>query len=181
MAENVKMLRANVGIYLAYPEAFADPSNPTAAELNDQFVYGTNEDGMVFNISCAVLDDYTMNMSDPEMDDSISVCDIGNVETPTFDTYEVELNFFRDEDVDALGVYNLARDLHLGVDRPFYAIKRIGKAQNAQFLTDGSDVISMYGVSTDYPVDVADDNAMLQFGGRYKTTGSLNTNYIVTA
>lgn len=181
MAENVKLLRGNVGIYMAYPEAFADPANPTAAELNDQFAYGTNETGMVFNISCAVLDDYTLNMSDPEMDDSLSICDIGNVETPTFDTYEAELNFFRDEDIDALGVFNLARDLHLGVDRPFWLIKRVGKPQNALFLTDGSDSLSMFGVTTDYPVDVADDNSMLQFGGRYKTTGELNINHIVTA
>ena len=74
-----KLLRANVGIWAAYPEAFEDPENPTAAELNDWFEYGTNEDAMVFNISCAILDDYTLNMADSDTDDSMSICDIGTV------------------------------------------------------------------------------------------------------
>jgi hypothetical protein len=176
-----KLLRANVQILAAYPEAFADPTAPTAAELNDQFAYGTNEDAMVFNISCAILDDYTLNMSDPETDDSISICDIGNVETPTFDNYEASLDGFRDRSVTDNGVFNLFFDLFKGVDRPFFLIKRIGKAQNAAYLTNGSDVISMYGVKTDFPVDLVEDNTMLQFGARFKTTGDLNTNYSVVS
>lgn len=34
---NEKLLPANVTLLLAYPEAFADPAEPTAAELNAQF------------------------------------------------------------------------------------------------------------------------------------------------
>src|SRR5688572_15995544 len=94
-----KLLRANVGIYAAYPEAFANPATPTAAELNAQFVYTTTETNMVFNISCAVLDDYTLNMSDSDTDDSLSICDVGNVESPTFQNYEASLDGFRDKTV----------------------------------------------------------------------------------
>lgn len=179
MANNEKLLRGNVTILLAYPEAFADPEEPTAAELNDVFEYSTNEDALVFDVSCATLDDYTMNMSDPETDDTMTVCDIGQTETPTFDNYEVSLDFLRDESVTANGVFNLARDLTLTADRPFWAIKRIGKPQGAAFDTDGSDVISMYGVITDIPTNLIEDNTLLKHGARFKNTGDININYSV--
>ena len=51
----------------------------------------------------------------------------------------------------------------------------------ASVLTDGSDVISMYGLITDNPVDVVEDNANVKFGARFKTTGDLNTNFSVVA
>lgn len=179
MANFQKLLRANVTILAAYPEAFADPANPTAAELNDQFVYGTNEDAMVFNISCSILDDYTLNMADSDTDDSMSICDIGNVSSPTFANYEVSLDHFRDRDVDANGVFNMAFDIFKGPDRPFYIIKRIGYAQNAAFAA--GQTISMYGVDTDFPVDLVEDNTMLQFGSRFKPNGNLNINYELAA
>lgn len=181
MGDNQKVLRANVTILAAYPEAFADPANPTADELNNVFVYGANEEAMVFDISCATLDDYTLNLTDSDTDDELSVCDIGNSSTPTFYNYEAELDFFRDKSVTDNGVFNLAWRLFRGVDRPFWLIKRIGKAQGAQFLTDGSDVISMYGVTTDLPTDVVEDNANAKFGARFKTTGQVNVNYSVVA
>jgi len=174
-----KVLRGNVRILAAYPEAFADPAAPTAAELNDIFVYGTNEDAMVFDISCAILDDYTLNMTDSDTDDSLSICDIGNVETPTFSNYEASLDVFRDESLTDNGVYNLAFDLFKGADRPFWLIKRIGPGQNEAFAVGQH--LSMYGMRTDFPVDVVEDNSMIQFGGRFKPTGELNVNYEVAA
>lgn len=174
-----KVLRGNVKIVAVYPEALANPAAPTAAELNDLFAYSTNEDGMVFDISCAILDGYTLNMTDPDTDDTISICDIGNVETPTFDNYEASLDGFRDESVTANGVYNLFFDLFKGVDRPFYLIKRIGPAQSTAFAV--GQTISVYGVNTDYPVDLVDDNAQLQFGARFKNTGELLTNHTIAA
>lgn len=179
MAIGQKLLRANVGIYAAYPEAFANPATPTAAELNAQFVYTTAETNMVFNISCAVLDDYTLNMADSDTDDSISICDIGNVQSPTFQNYEVSLDGFRDSSLSATGVFNLFHELFMGVDNPFYIIKRIGYAQNAAFAI--GQTISMYGVTTDYGIDLIEDNTMLKYGARFKTTGSLNTNYTIAA
>lgn len=170
-----KLLRANVGIYAYYPEAFADPTAPTAAELNDLFEYDTNEDALGFNISCAVQDDYTLNMTDSDTDDSMSICDIGNVSTPTFSNYEASLDLFRDRAVDDEGVYNLARNLFAGADRPFWLVKRIGYGQNEAF--EVGQTISMYGVNTDFPVDLVEDNTMLAFGARFKPNGNLNINY----
>lgn len=174
-----KLLRANVGIYAAYPEAFASAAAPTSAELNAQFVYTSAETNKVFNISCAILDDYTLNMTDSETDDSISICDIGNVQAPTFSNYEVSLDGFRDQSLTDAGVFNLFRELFMAPDRPFYIIKRIGYAQNDAFAS--GQVISLYGVNTDFGVDLVEDNTMLQYGARFKTTGDLNINYTLVS
>lgn len=179
---NEKLLRGNVSVLLAYPEAFADPANPTASELNDIFDYDTNPDGMVFDVSCAILDDFTMNMTDSDTDDTMTICDVGDVQSRTFQNYEVSLDGLRDESVTDEGLFNLFRNLTLTADRPFWAIKRIGKSNRplAQFLTDGTDVISMYGVITDNPVDIVEDNTPLQHGARFKTTGRININKAIT-
>ena len=69
MSTNVKMLRGNLKVVIAYPEAFANPATPTSTELNNLFVYGTKEDAMVFDISCAIVDDgYTFNLTDVDAD-----------------------------------------------------------------------------------------------------------------
>ena len=177
-----KLLRSNITVLWAYPEAFEDPANPTAAELNDQFVYGTNEDAMVFNISCAILDDgFTASVTDSETDDSRTICDIGQVENPTFTTYEVSLDAFRDQSVTDNGLFNLFFDLFKGIDRPGWIITRIGKENSAPFLTDGSDDIKQFGLTTDYPNDLVEDNSMVRFGARFKTTGEIQINKRIEA
>lgn len=174
-----KLLRGSVRIVAAYPEAFANPATPTSAELNALFVYTSAEDNMVFDISCATLDDYTLNMTDSDTDDSQSICDIGNVQSPTFQNYEASLDFFRDKSVTDNGVFNLAFDLFKGVDRPFWLIKRIGPDQQDAFAA--GDIVSMYGVNTDFPVDIVEDNSNIRFGARFKPNGSININYELVA
>ena len=177
-----KLLRSNVTVLWAYPEAFANPATPTAAELNNQFVYGTNEGAMVFNISCAILDDgFAASITDSETDDSRTICDIGQVQNPTFTQYEVSLDAFRDKTVTDNGVFNQFFDLFNGVDNPGWIITRIGKPNNAPFLTNGSDDIKMFGLTTDYPNDLVEDNSMVRIGARFKNTGEVQTNYRVVS
>lgn len=165
-----KMLRGNVTIYAFAPEAFADSAAPEVAELNGPLGY---------NISCAITDDYTLNMADSDTDDSRSICDIGTVETPTFENYEASLDGFRDEDVTADGVYNLFRDLFRAADVPYILVKRIGGANSDAFAVD--DIISLYEVNTDIPVDVVEDGSPILYGARFKTTGNVNVNFSVAA
>ena len=180
MAANVKMLRGNTTLLAAYPEAFANPAAPTAAELNDQFAYGTNEDAMVFNISCALTDDgYTYNLSDSETDETRTICQVGQVQNPTFQTYEVSLDGLRDRSVTDNGVFNLFFDLFKGVDRPYWIVVRQGGSNTKQFAI-GQD-IRMLGVTTDNPIDVVEDNSQVQFGARFKNTGELLWNYRLVA
>lgn len=177
MPVGTKLLRSNITVLAAYPEAFVNPAAPTAAELNNQFVFGTNESAMVFNISCAILDDgYTANVTDSDTDDSRTICDIGQVANPTFTQYEVSLDFYRDKALADTGVFNMAFDLFKGIDRPFWIITRIGKENTAPFLTNGSDVIKQFGVTTDYPNDLIEDNSQVRFGARFKNTGEIAIN-----
>ena len=65
-----KMLRPNVGLYVATSDAFADWRAPTLTEITDA--------AKVFNISPAVTDDYTLNMTDSDTDDSLAIVDSYN-------------------------------------------------------------------------------------------------------
>lgn len=174
------MLRGNLKVVLAYPEAFADATAPTSTELNNFFAYGTGENGMVFDISCAIVDDgYTFNLTESETDDTRTICQIGQVQNPTFQTYEVSLDCLRDKSVTDNGVFNLAWDQLKGVDRPYWVISRTGVAQAEPFAA-GQD-IKMLGVTTDNPVEIVEDNSLVKFGARFKNTGELLWNYRLTA
>lgn len=177
---NEKMLRGNLKVVIAYPEAFANPATPTVAELNNLFVYTSNEKGMVFDVSCAILDDsYTLNLTESDTDDTRTICQIGQVQNPTFQTYEVSFDFLRDFSVTDNGVFNLAFNQLNSTDLPYWVISRAGVAQSSPFAI-GQD-IKMVGVTTDNPIDVVDDNALVKFGARFKYTGEINWNYRLTA
>lgn len=156
-----KVLRGNVEIFAAYPEAFADPENPTVAELS-------NTD-LVKIISCAVEDSYTLNPTDSDTDNSLSVCDVAQVDNPTFANYEASLDGFRDESITATGVFNLFRDLFKVSGIPYILGKRIGKAQGTPFAV--GDRVSLYSVKTDNPTDIDASGAPIQLGARFKPQG----------
>lgn len=166
-----KMLRPNVGIYVATAAAFADWKAPTLTEITS----ATN----VFNISPAVTDDYTLNMTDSSTDTSLAIVDNASVETPTFYNYEASLDGFRDADASATSVYNKFRDLFDEPDVKYYLIKRIGKTHDAAFAA--GDEVSIYGVKTDFPVDLVGDGEMLRIGARFLTTGEVAVNVAVGA
>lgn len=177
---NEKLLRSHITVLAAYPEAFADPANPTAAELNDQFDNVSNKDAMVFNISCAIADDgFTAENGDSDTDDSRTICTVGQQQNPTFEQYEVSFDAFRDKNVDAPGLFNLFRNLFQGEDCPYWIVTRIGELNSEPFAIDQD--IKMFGVNTDYPVDVVDDNSMIKFGARFKNTGEVLINYRLEA
>ena len=164
-----KMLRPNVGIYVATADAFSNWAAPTLTEITDET--------KVFNISPAVTDDYTLNMTDSESDNSLSIIDNADVQTPTYHNYEASLDGFRDLNLTATSVYNKFRDLFDEPDVKYYLIKRVGKTHDAAF--EAGDEISIYGVKTDYPVELIGDNEMVRMGARFLTTGEVKVNVAV--
>ena len=166
-----KLLRPNVGIYVATADAFADWTAPTLTEITDAT--------KVFNISPAVTDDYTLNMTDSDSDDSLAIVDNASVQTPTYYNYEASLDGFRDENLTATSVYNKFRDLFADPDVKYYLIKRIGYAHEDAF--DAGQEISVYGVKTDYPVELLGDGEMMRTGARFLTTGEVAVNVAVGA
>lgn len=166
-----KMLRPNVGIYVAAADAFADWSAPTLEELTDAT--------KVFNISPAVTDDYTLNQTESDSDDSLAIVDNADVQTPTYFNYEASLDCFRDENLAADSVYNKAYDLFKTADVEYFLIKRIGYAHDEAF-AEGQE-ISVYGVRTDFPIDIVGDGEMIRLGARFLVTGKITINYAVPA
>lgn len=180
MSVGDKLLRANVTVLVAYPEAFANPLAPTSTELNKLFVFGTAESNMVFNISSAIVDDgFTANVTDSDTDDTRTITDVGQVSNPTFTKYEVSFDCLRDQSVTANGVFNLAFDLFKGLDRPFYVYTRIGQTQTTA--AAANDDWSIFGVRTDNPLDLVDDGGLIKFGARFKNTGDVQPNYRLVA
>jgi len=173
-----KLLRGNYSVYAFYPEAVADWNTLSAATLTTALGAG-----MGFDISCALTDDsVNINLTDSDTDDSISICDIGNVSTPTFFNYEVSFDSFRNGPASAgaaVAVYELPVDLFQQADRPFYIVKRIGVPQGTAFAS--GQIVSVYGVNTDWPQDVLGDGENILFGSRFKASGQVYTNATLTA
>lgn len=166
-----KMLRPNVGLYVATADAFTNWAAPTLTEITNAT--------KVFNISPAVTDDYTLNMTDSDTDDSLAIVDNASVSTPTYSNYEASLDGFRDADAAADSVYNKFRTLFAAPDVKYFLIKRVGKTHDAAFAA--GDLISIYGVKTDYPVELIGDGEMIRTGARFLTTGQVQVNVAVGA
>ena len=161
-----KMLSPNTTIWWVPRSGIADIKTPTAAEINAGV-----------NISCAVTTDYTMNATDSDTDDSRSICDNSNVQTPTFDNYEVNIPFFRDANLaNTDSVYVKAYNLFAEVDADGYFVRRIGKLSSENAVA--GDNVSVFGVSTDYmrSVDGGDDGAPVRFEVKGIPTGELAIN-----
>jgi hypothetical protein len=166
-----KMLRPNVGIYVAAADAFADWKAPTLAEITSAT--------KVFNISQAVTDDYTLNQTESQSDNSLSIVDNADVTTPTYYNYEASMDGFRDENLTATSVYNKFRDLFKTPDVKYYIIKRVGLAHTAAFAAGQE--ISVFGVRTDFPTEIVGDGEMIRLGARFLTTGEVAVNVAVAA
>lgn len=176
-----KLLPANLTIMYAYPEAFADWRAPTAAELNAQFAFSptASQGNMVFNISCAILDDYTLNQTDSDTDDTRTICDVGEVSNPTFMNFEASIDSLRDESLTDEGLFNMAAELTRAPDRPGIWIKRIGFTANTLFAI-GQDV-SLFPTLTDFPQDVVDAGSLVRHGARLIPNGAPTINFRLVA
>jgi len=168
-----KLLRGNYSVYAFFPEAISNWASPTASALN-----AAVSAGLGFDISCAITDDsVSINLTDSDTDDSLSICDIGNVSTPTFFNYEVTFDSFRNGPVSvgsAVAVYEIPVNLFSAPDRPYYIVTRIGPAQGTTFAA--GQIVNIFGVNTDYPTDVLGDGENILFGSRFKPSGQVYTN-----
>ena len=169
---NTRMYRANVTFCLAYPEAFADRTAPTAAELNNAI--------LVKNITCALNEDgTTFTLGDSDTDDSITFCDAGNVSSPTFYNPEVTMEAFRDADVAATGEFNEAFDLMAFPDVAYIAIMRVGGLSTDVFAA--GDRIKMVGVKTDFGIDTLASGENVRITQSFLNNDFTNWNYEVAA
>lgn len=154
-----------------FPEnGFADPENPTLAELNA----GTN-------ISCAIVTGYTLNFTDSDTSDAKTICDTSNVQTRGFSNYEASLSFFRDAQGDAPTVFTTARAIFKGNTRVTgWLVSRQGKVSSDAYVA--GDVISLFKVTSDFGRSEAGDaGGEIQFTVPFLQAGEAVGNYEVTA
>jgi len=168
---NTRLYRAYVTFCLAHPEAFADRTAPTAAELNS---------ALVKNITCALNEDgTTFTLGDSDTDDSLTFCDEGNLSTPTFYNPEVVMEAFRDADTSATGVYNEALGLLAFPDIEYIAILRVGEDSDTAFAA--GDRVKMVGVKTDFGIDVVGNGENQRISQSFFNNDFVNWNYEVAA
>jgi hypothetical protein len=168
---NTRLYRANVTFCLAHPEAFADRTAPTAAELNG---------ALVKNITCALNEDgTTFTLGDSDTDDSLTFCDEGNLSTPTFYNPEVVMEAFRDADTAATGIYNEALGLLAFPDIEYIAILRVGEDSDTAFAA--GDRVKMVGVKTDFGIDVVGNGENQRISQTFFNNDFVNWNYEVAA
>lgn len=174
-----KLLRPNVGIYVAHSSVFPNGITGTSTITLDQVTtLGTFTNKVltagVVNISSAVTDDYTLGLTDSQSDNSLSVVDNANVVTPTYSNYAASFDGFRDSSNTATSVYNDFKNLFQAADNKYYLIKRIGKPHSDPFAI--GDIVSVFGVLTDFGQDIYGDGQMIRLGARFLTTGEVLTN-----
>jgi hypothetical protein len=86
---------------------------------------------------------------------------------------------FRDADVDATGVFNLAFDLLAFPDIEYIAILRVGEDSDTAFAA--GDRIKMVGVKTDYGTDVAASGENIRINQAFLNNDFVNWNYEVAS
>lgn len=169
---NDRLFRQTVRIDIAFPEAFANPAAPTAAELNNAV--------LVKNITCALDEENTeFTLSDPDTDDSLSFCDAAGSQTATFKNPSVTLTAFRDADRSASGVFDLAAQLLGFADIPYIAILRVGLPETTAYAT--TQHIRMVGGRSDLPVSVDESGENARIQNTILPDGFVNWNYKVVA
>lgn len=168
---NTRLYRENITFLLAHPEAFADRTAPTAAELNGALVH---------NITCALNEDGTeFTLGDSDTDDSLTFCSKAGISTPTFYNPTVVFEAFRDADVTATGEFNEAFDLLAFPDVEYIAILRIGGKSSDAFAA--GDVIKMVAVKTDFGTDVVANGENIRISQAFLNNDFVNWNYEVAA
>jgi len=147
---NRKMLAPNTTIIWVPEAGLTVQGVPTTAEINAGA-----------NISCAIVTGYTLNATDSDTDDSKSICDSANVQTPTYDNYECTLPLFRGDLVVPTLVFTTAFNLFKKPGARGYMFRRLGKG-NAAVAAVG-DIWSWYFLESDLPKNMESDS-----GGPYQ-------------
>jgi hypothetical protein len=164
-----KMLSPNTRIDWFPASGFADPSNPTIAELNA----GTN-------ISGAIKTGFKLQFKDSDVDNSRTIVDEGNVDTPTVANYEGQLTFYRDPQGATATIFTTAVGLFKGGPVQGYLVSRQGKKASAAYAS--GDVYSLYQFESDYPrVEDGDSKAPITVSVEFVPQGFALANKVAPA
>ena len=168
---NTRLYRENITFLLAHPEAFADRTAPTAAELNGPLVH---------NITCALNEAGTeFTLGDSDTDDLLTFCDKAGMKTPTLYNPTVVFEGFRDSDKAGTGEFNELADMLSFPNAEYIAILRMGKKSSDTFAINA--VIKMVAVKTDYGIDTMASGENVRIMQSFLANDFVNWNYKVVA
>lgn len=168
--------------YLVGATSVVPLSAPTTAILNYwQAIYKPSQlTGAVGgNISCAIMDDLNVGLSDSDTDGDRTICSVGQSEAFTFFNFDFEANGFRDDDPVGDGVFNLFRDIFRAPDVPFVFVHRVGGKQTDPFAINQE--VDLYYGWTDNPIPSYGDGANMTIGQTAVAKNLVNVSYKLTA
>ncbi len=170
--------------WIITPTGLVDYENPTSAALNVYIPIVKPSQAYASqggNISCAVLDDLSLGLTDSDTDDSKTVCSKGNSEELTFYNFDAELNAKRDEDITADSLLNLFRDLTRAPDLLYFIAHRVRGEFNSTDLADVGQEWDFYFVSTDVQVPGYGDNEHIQAQSTFVPKNVVNVRHTLGA
>lgn len=175
---NDRLFNPAVRLYLAFPEAFADWQNPTAAELNAN---PTNDpSGLIFEVSCALNQDgTTFDLDDPDTDDTLTFCQVAGAVNATAKNPNIVYEAERSKDPLAQNTANLAFGLMAWKGVEYFAIASVGEEPGTDFKI--GDEIKMAQVALDYPTDVFGTGENVRLSQTFAQRGNVLWNHTIAA
>jgi hypothetical protein len=159
-------------------------SAPTAAVLNTWVGVNDNSlsiSGVGGNISCAVLDNVDIGLSDSDTDDEQTVCSQADESDPTFYNVDASITFQRDESLTASNVRNLAWNLLKGKGVRYAIIDRAWGEYTSTDLFVAGQKIDIYEIDTDNLLNETEDQATIKGTQNSVPTGVVLVNGTVAA
>lgn len=159
-------------------------SAPTTAVLNTWLAVKNNANplaGIGGNISPAILDDMDLGLADSDTESELTIVSRGDEEAITLFNVDAKLTFLRDEDTEALGAYNMARDLIIAPDIEYVIVDRAVGEYKWDDLFEVGQVIDLYDVSTDVAPDDIADKASIKIGQTFIGTGEVAIGITIAA
>jgi hypothetical protein len=164
-----KMMSPNTTIWWVPLAGITNPAAVTVAQLTA----GTN-------ISAAIVTGYTLGATDSDTDDSKTIVDEGNVQTPTFGNYEGNISFFRDGVGDTPTAFTTAYNLFKAGRVEGWLVSRHG--YKSTVAPAAGQLISVFRFFSDYGQDVeGDGGAPIQFTVPFRPQGQMAINKPVVA
>lgn len=160
-----KMMSPNTTIWWIPLAGVANYLSPTVAEINAGV-----------NLSAAIVTGYTLAATDSDTDDSKTIVDEGNVQTPTFGNYEANLSFFRDGIGDTPTVFTTATALFTAGRVEGWLVSRHG--WKSTVTAAATHIVSIFRVTSDYYHDVeGDGGAPIQVEVPFRPQGQMKLNH----
>lgn len=157
-----RLTRNSQSWYLAFASAFADVTNPTAAEMNAT--------AYVHDFSCALTETNTsLVKAGSDTDDEISFCAVGNESTATQSNFTAQWTGWHDANtggsgstVDLTSLFNKFVAFTDYADVPYYVISRTGDQGSQGTPVAIGDRLKIVGFNTDNPVEVVEQGTTLK-------------------